>query len=190
MSIVSTSDFKGIHQISQNCYSEGELESYILKYEKVYLQHLLGCELYELVIPEFDPGPPTTPRFVAIFDPFCKDGSLKIHNYYWHRMNHSYHCPVQIISEGIKEMLLGFIYWEYMTNSKFVHHLDGVSVDQSENSREATNAEVGAWTDERYNDAIKTYQAIQWYICHNDDGHEYDEFNGVPKRKIFYGGAF
>ena len=151
MAIVQTTDFTGQYKIPKTCYTE--LSTYFAKYEKQYLVRLLGAELYDLFIADLTAGPgqvPQTQRFIDLFDPFQTDED---------------HCV--ICSEGIKKMLIQFIYFEYMRESRYGQTVSGaVQVKSSV----ADVLPFKGWNLERsYNEGVGNYHAIQWYICDNDD---------------------
>ena len=74
MPIISKSDFRGEYSISKTSYDQ--LDWYIEKYEKKYLQKIFGAELYRLFKADLtvtDPQVPQAPRFLDIFEPFAID---------------------------------------------------------------------------------------------------------------------
>ena len=149
MAITLTSDYKGQYKIPSNCYTE--LSTYITKYERLYLLDLLGAELYDLFIADLDgstPQVPQTARFISLFDAFNVDESLCI-----------------VSSEGIKKMLIQFIYFEYMRDSSFKQTVSGVT---NIKSQVATVEPYKGWNlEQAYNEGVCNYNAIQWYICDN-----------------------
>ena len=158
--ITNVSDYVGEYQISTDKYSEKTLNVYISKYEKKYLDRLLGCELASLFIADLDPqGVPQTQRFIDIFNSFCKQDE----------------CGDLYESDGIKEMLLGFIYFEYVKNNNSGVATSGNTRKVGENSKEAGSMMHDLYA--RYNLSAVTASSIQWFICDNMD--IYPEFEGV-----------
>jgi hypothetical protein len=163
MSILSLSDFNaGKYELHRGMYDNAKFQNYIDIFEKRYLIQLLGVELYN----EFDAdliaggGTPTEQRFIDIFN----------------ELNFDYaHCIYQ--SEGIKEMLKGFIYYEIVADEINQMTPVGNVLPQGENSERATTLYTTFYS--RYNMAVKTYEAIQKHIWLNRD--QYDKFNGKPK---------
>ena len=125
---------------------------------------MLGFDLYQ----EFEAdltlglGIPTEARFIKIFDALGIDKSRCV-----------------IYSEGIKEMLKGFIYYEYTKDLTNQTTSIGNTIPKGENSDIATTLYSMMFT--RYNDGATSYKTIQYYICSNSDGFDYSNFSGNPK---------
>lgn len=165
---ISTSDFStGKYQLHVGTYSVTNLGEYINKYEHRYLVELLGSDLYD----EFEAdvtlgmGLPTEPRFTYIFYPFTEDYAWTI-----------------LISEGMIEMLKGFIYYEYLKDQIVQMTPIGTVVPSGENSRDSNSLYTQMYN--RYNEAVRTYKAIQEHIVNNSG--DYAEFNGKRKMMISY----
>ena len=76
-------------------------------------------------------------------------------------------------------MVKYFIYWEYVKQQR-VNNTNTVDViNENEVSRVARPPDTKLYS--TYNKAIKTYCAIQWFIC--DNLTLYPEFEGVIKQK-------
>lgn len=168
MIILQTSDFKeGKFKIPQNSsLCVNELDKYILRYEKKMLVELLGASLATEFINDLIDGVPQTQKFLDIFNEFSYD----IDN-----------CSNSIIfSQGIKSILQGFIFFYYMRDFKFARTLNGVVVNESENTRESYNFEWGL--SDFYNESINDSLAIQRKII--DNLTDYPTFNGIKKRYI------
>jgi hypothetical protein len=151
MSIVLNSDFIGKYELSLNNYNTDVIDAYILKYENKYLTQLLGVDLKAL----YDANP-TSPIYLTITNALSFDYSGDI-------------C----ISNGIKEMLLGFIYYEYSIDVIAKPTTNGTVTTKNENSTTLMN---NAWICSRFNEAVDTYNTIQKYILiHSSD---YPTFNG------------
>ena len=104
---------------------------------------------------------PLDPLFSFIYEPFTWQNGIQ----YWEIL----------YSYGIKEMLVGFIYFEIMKDSITMNTLAGSVAQKSENSTGAITTIYG-----KYNDAVKTYQAIQTYIIYNSGS--YPSFRGNSKQ--------
>lgn len=166
------SDFTGYHKVSTNNFTQTELTAYITKYELRYLQDLLGYDLSVLFIADLTGGttpPPLSAIYLNIYNSLTYDyesgGSNKI-----------------IRSEGIKEMLKGFIFWEYTRNQPIENTLVGNVENVNENSVLVNSWKAGI--NDKYNRAIDTYKAIQLYI--EDNSTLYPDYNGVIKEPIYY----
>lgn len=156
-------DFTGEKTIAQSIATDPKLQAYIDKYEPIYLTNLLGCELYDLFIADLDAQDlPQSQRFIDIFDPFCKDDSCGI-----------------VRSEGIKEMLLCFIYFEYAKDNNFQQSTNGTVSSQMEVSKVIPLSHTNGY--DMFNNGIDTYCSIQWLMLKST---EYPEFNGQYKKKI------
>jgi hypothetical protein len=147
---VTVQDFVGKYQLSTGMYDVSKLQDYIDKYEKQYLIELFGAELYDEFISDLDlMNVPQSPNFLTVFNPFYKNvafGQL-------------------IMSDGIIEMLKGFIYYEYSKDITNQMTTAGNIRPIGENSENVSTISSMIYT--RYNTAIKSYRAIQLYILLN-----------------------
>lgn len=159
---VAVSDFTGKFELHTGMYDQDKIQAYIDKYEKRYLVELLGKDLYDEFIADLVGGVPQDPRFLTIFEPLEEDYNWTI-----------------IYSDGMVEMLKGFIYFEYAKDLINQMTPMGNVLPQGENS--TLNSTLYTMMYTRYNDACKTYKAIQEYITQHSG--DYAEFNG--KRKGF-----
>lgn len=160
---VQITDFEaGKLQISATCYNDETLQLCIDQTEEKTLQELLGCELYALFIADWDapiPGEFSELRFTKIYEPFCIDETI---------------CGI-IRSEGVKNMLMNYIFFEYMRVQAFNNRTTGMNKTKSENSERADFNEYGL--DAIYNTGVLTFEAIRWYICENSS--TYPEYEGI-----------
>jgi len=160
---VQITDFEaGKLQISTTCYTDGTLQLCIDQTEEKTLQDLLGCELYALFIADWDApiaGEFSEQRFIDIYNPFCEDGNI---------------CNIKR-SEGVKSMLMNYIFFEYMRVQAFNNRTTGMNKTKSENSERADFNEYGL--DAMYNTGVLTFEAIRWYICENSS--TYPEYEGI-----------
>lgn len=164
--IVQTTDFVGKYAITQNTFNESDLQSFIDKYEILYLYDLLGVTLGNALYANIAPStflPPVTAIYATLFNPIYSDENTI--------------CSNQIRSNGIKEMLIGFIYWEYTKQQAVNNTITGNVIQQNEVSNGAD------WNTSEiyniYNVAVKSYNAIQSYIRKNST--VYPDFNGLYK---------
>ncbi len=161
--LINKVDFIGTYKVAQNTYTD--IDAYITKYEEAYLIDLLGVELFNL-FKTYVTTPLTNADYLYIREPFKYDQNSCI-----------------ISSEGMKSMLLGFVYWEYMRGQKIKKTISGAVVNQSENSREASINNTDIY--QKFNDAIKTYEVIQFYIRDNK-ALKYPQYNGQCKRFSYW----
>jgi hypothetical protein len=157
--LLNSTDFTGEYAIPQNQYTSITLEEYIVSTERMYLQKLLGVSLSDLFIADLTDGEPVSPRFVAIFEPLSYDYQNWI-----------------VTSNGIKEMLKGFIYFNYTRMQKYQNGIEGASQKMGSNSMPAKYDST--WLVSMHNISIDTYRAIQDYIQQNKI--DYPEYNGQP----------
>lgn len=155
-------DFAGKYELHRGMYDQAKLLEYIQIYEEQYLIDLLGASLYDEFISDLDNNNyPESPNFQQIFDPFHLDntsnGFLTSYNTYNN----------VIVSQGILEMLKGFVYFEYVKDTANQITALGQVIPQGENSLTATTLYNMMYT--RYWEALKTYRAIQWYIYKNQN---------------------
>lgn len=165
---VNSTDFVGKFEIHQGMYDTSNINAYIQKYELRYLVEMLGVELYNLYYADANTNPnkiPADPLFLYIYNPFQYQNGME----YW----------TLLYSYGIKEMLLGFIYFEFMKDFITASTLAGVVTQKSENSEGAITTIYG-----KYNDAVKTYRAIQTYILYNSGS--YPKFRGQAKQYAYW----
>ena len=149
---------------SNLCGSEEQLEGYISRYEKRYINELLGVELAKLFIADLEPNSkePQSPIYQAIYYPIEEDlpkGTIQYYGYYAEKCGCQNHM---ILTNGMKSMLMGFIFFEYMRDQPYFKDLTGVNTKKSENSNRAKFSEWGI--DQYYNESIEDYQQIQYYI--------------------------
>jgi hypothetical protein len=157
MSILLNTDFTGKYHIALTKFNDNDIDAYIEKYEKKYLMKLLGVELYNLFIDELDlNNPPVNPIYKVIFDPLSFDDGCDI-----------------VVSNGMKEMLKGFIYFHWVFDEQQQQTPIGTTKQSSENSQVLN---ITGLSVTRFNEGVETYKAIQRYIELNQS--DYIAFNG------------
>lgn len=161
--IVSNSDFVGKFEVHTNGTNTVNLSDYITRYEDYYLKRLFGLELYTLWSSSIDPGPPN-PIYTFLLDPF------------------DYQDCELIQSRGVKDMLLGLIYFEYQKDGITQQTIIGGKKIKSDVSKPSGTRFMSA----RWNESINTYKAIQEYICIKSS--VYPEFKGVDESYLIFDG--
>lgn len=156
--LIKNTDFVGAYRISQNCFSD--LDVYIEENERKYIEDLLGSELSQEFISDLNAMQPQTQKFIDIYDPFTEDDGISINR-----------------SEGMKKMLIGMIYFDYVRDVNFKVTTGGVKRNAVEVSNDVGTNEHDLWR--RYNRSIETYNAIQGFIC--DNLPTYSNYNGQMK---------
>ena len=165
---VTVDDFKvGKFELHSGIYSVPRIQDYIDKYERRYLTELLGVDLYDEFAADvlLGLGLPTEPRFIVIFEALTFDLPWCI-----------------LYSDGMKGMLLGFIYYEYTKDEIVQMTPNGNVRPVGQNSEVAGSLYTQIYT--RYNDGVRTYKAIQGYIWRNPEDYDYSDFNGMPKQMV------
>jgi len=158
MAITSTSDFIGQYEININKNNVNNVQACIDSVEELALLQLFGVDFKDIVLDGVDN---LDPIYEKLYNPF----------------NYQDSCDRIWQSKGVKEMLLGFIYFEWFATHSVAVVLDGQRENESENSKVASSLKTN--NEKRYNDAVKTYRAIQAYI--NDNMDIYPEFKGQDK---------
>ncbi len=165
---IQLSDFKAEYKLSGDNFSDDELQLYLEKFEVQFFQELLGAELYALFVADFDSptaGEPTLQIYKDIWDAFAIDQNNRLYK-----------------SEGMMEMLKGLIYFEYVRDQKFKNTVAGTKKLKVENSEDTGFSNSRIY--KNYNNAIITYQTIQWFIC--DNSLSYLAYNGQKKQKNYW----
>lgn len=155
--ILSIQDFTGKYQVSTGMYDQAKLQDYINRYEPRYLKELFGITLYNEFQSDLLNNVPQSPNFLVLFNPLSEDVG---YNFYY--FNGTYEGINQIDSEGIKEMLKGFIYFEYVKDLSNQITPIGLVKPDNENSTVANTLFSMMYT--RYNEAIRSYNSIRDYI--------------------------
>jgi len=159
--IVQTTDFIGKYAISQINFNTSDLQAFIDKYESIYVYVLLGVELGGVLLAYIAAStflPPVTAKYATIFNILSQDEPL-------------------VRSNGIKEMLLGFVYFEFVRTQTVQNTLVGNVLNQNEVSVNVDFANTVVYLN--YNEAIRTYRGIQCYVL--DNLSTYPEFKGLMK---------
>ena len=174
MAFLTFTDFNsGKYKIAQDNFSQATLTAYITKFEKRYLQDLMGIELYNLFVADLVSNVPQTQRFEDIYNEFAEDDDGLVSG-----LSGMASTGNKIVrSEGIKEMLKGFIFFEYNRDLPVKNTMTGNVQEDNENSKVLTSLKAGIT--EKYNEAIATYKAIQWKL--EDESATYPEYNGDCK---------
>jgi hypothetical protein len=150
--ITSPTDFKGFYKQSANSYDKVAVQLFINKFEPLYLCRLLGADLYTDFEADLVDGVPTSQKYLDIFNAFCESEGR---------------CLYQ--SEGMKEMLKGFLFYEYTTTTNLQHTIAGVQQNESDNTTQTSIENIYRNAEQRFNLSIATWDAIQWKVCDNEN---------------------
>lgn len=163
MALLDVNSFgKGKYELHKGMFENARIEDYIERYEPRYLTDLLGAALYDefkadLVV---GGGIPSEQRFIKIFEQLSVDLSSCV-----------------VYSEGIVEMLKGFVYFEFMKDKVSQPSSLGNLIPEGENSQVPNTLKNMMYT--RYNEAVRSYRTIQTWIAKNLN--DYSNFNGNEK---------
>lgn len=159
MAVLTVSDFNSKFATARNEYTSSNVTEYISRYEDYYLVHLLGKELYDIFIVSYDDNlSPDYTRSVALYNAFIEQYSGGIFQ-----------------SQGIKDMLMGFVYFHYQRDIYTQPTTSGNVKNASQNS--TSSGFVQNMMFQKYNESIDSYYAIQRYIIENSA--TYPEYDGV-----------
>ena len=157
MSFLQPSDFVGVFEQSTNEFTEDKMQAYINRYEPIYLRALLGATLYDEFVADLLPTPavpasvPQDVKFTVIFNAFNLDNG---------NTNGTQHN-----SEGMVEMLKFFVMFHYAVDNQFDWAMTGATKNSFSNAEIAQLNQTNAI--DNFNEGVKTYCEIQWYINEN-----------------------
>jgi hypothetical protein len=156
--LIIDDDFTGKWKLTLG--NNDDVDSYIETYEEKFLIELLGKELFDLFEAQVTDRVVADGIYKTIYNPFV----VKISG-----------CTVT--SEGMKKMLLGLLYFEYVRDNRVKQSMNGAVEQQTEVSTPSDNSFLHL----RRNEALRTYAAIQSYVY--NDSANYPSFDGLIKNK-------
>jgi hypothetical protein len=152
-------DFVGYYQIPKGCYVSGTLDDYISRFGTEALQELLGAEYTAYAADTDAAGVPSDATYLTWYNPFVEENS----------------CNGELDkSQGIKEMLIAYIFYYYMRDMGKNLTVNGLVTDVHENSEIFNVYNQEAYALERYNRATETFNAI--YRKKNSVGYDKAEY--------------
>ena len=161
MALITVNDFVNKFELTLTDFNTSELTEYIERYETITLIELFGKELYDLWVIGIAA---TDPIYEFLRDPFIVQlESGKILN-----------------SRGVNDTLLGVVYFYWSRDIMTQRSSNGSVQKKSENSENVSQFKANIQS--RWDEAIRTYQAIQDYIIENDD--VYPTYLGVCKTTL------
>ena len=130
--------------MAKDKFTKNDLQDYIDKFEVRYLQDLLGAELYTAFALDFAiiGNIPTDAKFLEIWNPFAKDG----------------YCGL-VRSEGIKEMLVSLVHFEYVRDQPIMNNIAGNQANVQANSTTPSNISTNIVSN--YNEGLKSL-SLDW----------------------------
>ena len=165
--LITKDDFTGVNAISKSISSN--IDAYIAEWEERYLVELLGASLFKLFKADVNGTTkiPNTLIYQNIYNAIAEDYSILYLG-----------CDSNIIiSRGMKEMLVAFIWYQFIVGEKYRSTNTGIVVDSNEVSRNNDFTEGNVFV--KYNTAVKDYNSIQQYIIINSV--DYPLYNGLNK---------
>jgi hypothetical protein len=140
--LINTTDFVGKFAIAQNSFSQ--LGNYITQFEQKLLYKLLGKELADLFIADLAGGVPQTQKYLDIYDPL----NVEFEGVFYE-------------TQGMKQMLIGFVWFEFQRYDKAKATIAGTFSNANENAREVGFGELNLYG--RYNESVDAFNTIQSY---------------------------
>ena len=162
--IIQIEDFKGFHYIAVNPNCANMLQEYIDKYEDYYLCLLMGDTLKDDFIDDLSNGVPQSQPYIDLYNKFCIEDIIFCR--FYHMLYD--HDVSKIISEGLKNALLGLVYYHFVTNNQYKNTLVGLVENSNENSKNLSPINVTMYADKRWNNAVQSFNAIAYKIYTED----------------------
>lgn len=161
---ITIGDFVNKFEIHTNGYNAVKLAEYIERYKESYLIDMLGVELYDLFLANYE----TDAIYTFLYEPF---------NY---QLDECYGNKI-LKSRGVFDMLLGFIYCHYQEDISAQQTINAPVKVKGQNSERATKFDANFYS--RWNESVTTYKAIQEYCL--DKETVYPTFKGVKKDHVY-----
>ena len=166
MILLELSDFNLYNRLAQSEDVDPVIEDYITRFEATFIKRILGVELGELFITDIQgedsDSAAIEERFQTILDPFTKqDGCNQIYD-----------------SKGMKDILAGMVYYEYVIDTQAKHTQSGVVNGDAEVSNILSPINAGRFAEQKWNAIMPSIHAIQWW-CGVEDEANYSEYAGT-----------
>lgn len=150
--LIDKSDFTGIYKL--NISIKDNVDDYIEEFEKPILVKLLGSDLFDLFNANLVNQIPTDPIYLKLYEP-----------------------NEDLCTKGMKKMLLGFIYYEYVRDAPRSQGMNG-PVKRTTEVSEPANLDYLA---RMYNKSGNTYWSIQRMCLESPT--DYPDFAGIGMKK-------
>jgi len=204
MPFTTPSEYTGIYKIATDQFSEAILTDFITQNETEILLELFGVDLYNLFIDDLNPSNvPQTARFLSVYNAFAVQDVNNGFVFYAGSPFDPYVLPSVTggcvpksgknenkiyQSYGIKDMLRGFVYYQYNTKSDMQATPVGMRTSDAMAATMGSNPLRNNRLTDAYNRAVKSYQSIQYYMSKSEFKDNYPEYNGIEKQPIVFGG--
>jgi hypothetical protein len=150
MYYLTPNDFQGKFQLHVGMYTNATLQEYIDRYEPLYMMQLFGAKMFDDYMADLGVfNIPISPNFQKLFNPFHE-------NYAFNQL---------VVSNGMIDMLKGFIYFEYCKDLTNQMTVNGNVRPMGENSTDVSTLHTMMYA--RYNESVRTFRAIQTHIVNN-----------------------
>lgn len=156
--LLNVSDFVLRYNVAKDSPSVQVVQSYIDLYEQAYIYKVLGVDLGDAVIDYIANPTPADPVLDKIIDILAWQDN----------------CGTLYESQGLKKILLGFVYWHYVTESRVQPSITGGAAVQTVET--GTLAAPSAEVFSRFNDSARWAKAVQYYCLEN--AADYPTFKG------------
>lgn len=158
--LVVKSDFVGKFDLVKSITDK--IDQFISDYEEKYLRNMLGKELFDLFKADVDTATriPLTQIYLDIYRPLQVDvlcGSSQ--------------------SFGMKDMILGLIWWEYVRNDQRKQSINGTVSNQTEVSTTVDPS----FAYRVYNSSVDSWNAIRTYCSEN-----FEDYPTLKGNKLRY----
>ncbi len=164
---VKPSDFaQGDLKLAYNNLSEATLQAVCDSVETETLWELFGVEMAEAFIADFDVDTQECLqlKYEVLRAPFAVQCGSEV-----------------LMSEGIKRMLMYFVFFEYGRMQATQMREIGATSAAAENSTPVSG--IGAGLHLKYNKGVSRYTAIQQYISYNPQNYDYTSYKGTPRTR-------
>jgi hypothetical protein len=164
--IISKTDFKGYYNVELTGYSLQDNEVSIVNYEAYYLKKLMG----EVMYADYAANSSATKWTDFLNGKTYTDlnGELKV----WSRLD-------------LKNMLLGFIYYELVKASRDEQTITGYVRAKNENSERVSDLKQLELTNERFNKSISFYHKAYYFFLNFNTVYTEWEYTAIDFKEIF-----
>lgn len=163
MAIVTPFDFNGKYVVARSGSQSDQITEAVSDNEMKFLAMVLGVELRDTLLNDLGGGGiPVTPKYLYIYNAF------QVQSF----------CDNKLLSSnGMKRMLLGFIYFTIVNDKRTSpSFMGGNTRPVTENSEQVIDLKMFDY----YNESVNSSRAIQEYIRQNIE--DYPEYKGQEIR--------
>lgn len=156
MSILNTSDFIGIWNVSLDTATESILSSLITYHEERYLRDLLGDDLYDSFISGL--------AEVSVKQKWIDLRDGKTYKIVDSAISDRDNDILNVRFRGVKEMLKFFIWSEFQWKNRQLTFSSGIAIPKGNNATIISNQEFNANVEIMYNEGVKIYNSTNEFI--------------------------